>query len=225
VPINLSPGLVMSLTLEGALEPPTPMLYMNRFHFCNADFSVPTLEDMDNLIDAWIADGQTAYLAALSTNYILNRIIVETVTDPDRRKIQRFVYADGTRALPEGGQYLPPFLCKVIGWHTSLVSRRFNGKSYHGTAYESDQNNGLWISGGGTTFYDLVYAFAEAMFAAFSDTGTSDYRQVILSDPDHVLPATSAPGLRSPAAATVNGFDADSALVHTQKRRQIGRGA
>lgn len=225
MPINLSPTLVMALTLDGALEAPTPMQYMNRFHFVNADFSIPQLDDMDALIDSWIANAQTAYLAALSTNYILNRIIVETVTDPDRRKIQRFVYADGARVLPEGGQYLPPFIAKVVSWHTGLVSRRFNGKSYFGTAYEADQNNGLFISGGGTTFYDLVYAFAQQMFDSFSDAGTAAFRQVILSDPDHVLPAQTAPGLRSPACATVNNFNADSALVHTQKRRQIGRGA
>lgn len=223
--INLAPTTVMSLTIEGRQNIGDLHQYINRFHFTNSDFSIPTLADLQALITHFSATVQDEYLAMYTNVYTLLRYVAETVVDPNRIKTITYIVENGTRALPVGGQYLPPYVSKLMTWHSGLVSRRFNGKTFLSGGLETDQNAGLWDTDTVGSFGALSILWGEAMLAAYGEDGSSDFRLAVLSDPDHVLPAQSAPLKRSPAAANVTTANLYWDITKTMKRRQIGRGA
>jgi hypothetical protein len=119
-----------------------------------------------DLINAWQAACQTAWLAAHPTNYSLVRITAQRICGslPLPSRVEEGVGTPGTRVL--SGDALPPWLAICVNESTGLAGKRWHGRFFMSGGSEGDVA-GETFTPGGTAWLGTVTAYVTALGTRF----------------------------------------------------------
>lgn len=126
------------------------------------------------IIDDWVANVETTFLTALSSNMVLDQYEVRGVFG----SAASLDWPVGLPGTGGAGDFLPPMDAPLVSWRTGLIGRANRGRTYLPGAFESFQANGVLtlaaiafyqgIADSIKTLYDpvtgLVPEFAKVIF-------------------------------------------------------------
>lgn len=186
------------------------------------------------IVDDWIANLQTAWLAAISLNYTLPRLTCQVVERPGEYEhrltaVERFpsgppagaVSSDASAATPAG----------VIRWRSTVASRSARGRTFVPAVPENHASSGVADS----TQTGLWETFAAAMIARYpaGTTNAGGAQFTVYSRPyDHSYYVKRVAGV--PEVIHLTDYAGNSNLItghaidpnlRSQRRREIGVGS
>lgn len=217
MPATFSPASVVRFAIESTCPSGA---HVNVYHFVKDGESPFTADDMESLAEDWLNTGPVGalYLAMFPPAFQIQNIRMQNVLGVEREGFEYGSGDNGTRTV--SGDPLPGQLSVVASWRTGYVGPRFRGRSYYGVLYEGDQNTGVTNS----TYDTIVQTYLNATISNYGLNGSRGYIQVILSDPDHILPSNSTPaGSDIPIAAGITSYNYSN-MIYTQRRRRITAG-
>lgn len=152
--------------------------YLHTIHFRQKPTSGLGAGNEQQLIDAWQAAAQTAWLALHHNTYTLDRIQAKQVcgAQPLRQAGEEGVGLTGTRTLT--GESLAPWLSITVTEYSDLAGRSRRGRFFISGMGEVDIVGDVFIS----TYRTIVEAYNTALMNAFGPTGANnDFRLVVHS--------------------------------------------
>ena len=219
---------VLRVSMEGHLTVGNTSQIVNVFHF-----AVPLPEttpqaglvEMMALYDELYSGDPSwvdRYVGMYPTTYILDGMRVSQIQHDEPLSFFTPDGQAGTRVI--SGERAPSYVAALLGWRSPVAGgRRGKGKSYIGGLYEVDINGDNYVGSG--TLDDAITQFQVINGRYKAGSLVSDFRFVILSNPDKVQILEPVPdGKKVPEAYELE-ITTSTAVLSMQKRRKVGRGS
>jgi hypothetical protein len=141
---------------------------VNTLHYDLVDQGVDGANSPQALADRFRDDVIPAFAHLYNADWNIQPVVVAEEKDPLNPTRPRQEWASGISFpgtyLAGTGDKLPRACCFVTKLITDHIGRRATGRMFvGGTTYETDQADGLWLSGGGEPFHDRVGAFISSI--------------------------------------------------------------
>lgn len=130
-------------------------------------------EVMEDLMNAWQATTQTAFLDIASSEYVLDRLVVQTKTVPPQG-LERVVSEQGNYA----GDPLPPQIAPMVVWKTPFLGRRYRGNNHLPVPTDAAENKGVWL----LSYVSLVNTYISAALELTGGEFNATFRLVVYSN-------------------------------------------
>lgn len=153
---------------------------VHTLHFRQGDASV-TLDPAQELINAWQASSQSAWLAIHPSTYTLVRLTAQRICGslPLPSRIEEGVGAPGTRVISTDA--LTPWHAICVNMASGRAGHRWHGRFFVSGGSEGDVS-GENFTAGGTAWLGTVSAYVATLTTAFvGDPLTKDWCLVVHS--------------------------------------------